>query len=128
MSSGLSMTSVNKIKQLAEAHEYDLAEPILDSQDLEKSFNPQFLRVCGEVYENVGRLTEARQMYVKAHSMAPEANRIIFSLINYYLKLGYFDLADRYFEEYVFYSSGEEQDLKNIRYIMKKKNNIEVIL
>lgn len=114
------MTSVNKIKQLAEAHEYDLAEPILDSQDLEKSFNPQFLRVCGEVYENVGRLTEARQMYVKAHSMAPEANRIIFSLINYYLKLGYFDLADRYFEEYVYYSSGEEQDLKNIRYIMKK--------
>ena len=120
MGSGLSMTSVNKIKQLAEAHEYDLAEPILDSQDLEKSFNPQFLRVCGEVYENVGRLQEARQMYVKAHSMAPEANRIIFSLINFYLKMGYYKLADRYFEEYVFYSSGDEQDLLNIRYVMKK--------
>ena len=52
------MTSVNKIKELAEAHEYSLAVEILDSQDLEKSFNPQFLRTCGEVYENVGRLKD----------------------------------------------------------------------
>ena len=56
MSNGLSMTSVNKIKELAEAHEYELAVGILDSQNLEKSLNPQFLRVCGEIYENVGRL------------------------------------------------------------------------
>ena len=120
MSNGLSMTSVNKIKELAEAHEYELAVGILDSQNLEKSLNPQFLRVCGEIYENVGRLKEARYYYVKAHSMAPEATRIIYSLINYYLKVGYFDLAERYFEEYVFYSSGAERELINIKYVMKK--------
>ena len=114
------MTSVNKIKELAEAHEYELAVGILDSQNLEKSLNPQFLRVCGEIYENVGRLKEARYYYVKAHSMAPEATRIIYSLINYYLKVGYFDLAERYFEEYVFYSSGAERELINIKYVMKK--------
>ena len=82
MSSGLSMTSVNKIKELASAHEYELAVGILDSQDLEKSLNPQFIRTCGEVYENVGRMREARQLYVKAHSMAPESTKIIYSLIN----------------------------------------------
>lgn len=120
MSSGLSMTSVNKIKELASAHEYSLAAPILDSQDLEQSYNPQFLRVCGEVYENVGRLREARRLYVKAHTLAPEATRIIFSLINFYLKKGYFDLADRYFEEYVHFSSGYGRELQNIKYIMKK--------
>ena len=44
------MTSVNKIKELAEAKEYSLAVEILDSQNLEKSLNPQFYRTCGEVY------------------------------------------------------------------------------
>ena len=127
MSSGLSMTSVNKIKELAAAHEYELAVGILDSQDLEKSYNPQFLHVCGEIYENVGRMKDARYYYVKAHSMAPEATRIIYSLINYYLKVGYFALAERYFEEYVFFSNGDERDLKNIRYIMKKARKPDLL-
>ncbi|MBO4863374.1 MAG: hypothetical protein J5517_03355 [Eubacterium sp.] len=121
------MTSVNKIKELAAAHEYELAEGILDSQDLEKSYNPQFLRVCGEIYENVGRMREARYYYVKAHSMAPEATRIIYSLINYYLKVGYFELAERYFEEYIYYSNGDDRELKNIRYIMKKAKKPDLL-
>ena len=121
------MTSVNKIKELAAAHEYELAVGILDSQDLEKSYNPQFLHTCGEIYENVGRLREARYYYVKAHSMAPEATRIIYSLINYYLKLGYFKLAERYFEEYIYFSNGSERELKNIRYIMKKARKPDLL-
>ena len=120
MGTGLSMASINKIKELAESHEYSLAAPILDSQDLEKSYNPQFLRLCGEIYENVGRLSDARALYVKAHAMAPEATRIIFSLMEYYLKIGYFDLAERYFEEYVHFSNGDGRELSNVRYIMKK--------
>ena len=56
------MTSVNKIKELAGAHEYSLAVEILDSQDLEKSLNPQFIRTCGEVYENVGRLKDQKHL------------------------------------------------------------------
>ena len=120
MSSGLSMTSVNKIKELANAHEYSLAAPILDSQDLDKSYNPQFLRICGEVYENVGRLSEARYLYVKAHTLAPEATRIIYSLIDYYLRVGYFDLADRYFDEFIFFSKEAGRELSNVKYIMKK--------
>ena len=127
MGSGLSMTSINKIKELAEAHEYSLAAPILDSQDLEKSYNPQFLRLCGEIYENVGRLAEARHLYVKAHVLAPEATRIIFSLINYYLKVGYRELADRYFEEYVHFSSGIGRELSDVRYIMKKAKAPDLI-
>ena len=39
MGSGLSMTSVNKIKELAEAREYSLALEIIDSQDLTKSLD-----------------------------------------------------------------------------------------
>ena len=50
MSQGLSMASVNKIKELANQREYSLALDIIDSQDLSKSLNPQFLRLCGEIF------------------------------------------------------------------------------
>ena len=126
MSSGLSMANVNKIKQMAEKHEYNLAIDILDSQNLERSLNPQFLRSCAEIYENVGRHKEARQLYVKAHSMAPEGNKIIFSIMNFYLKLGYFDLAKRYFEEFESNDVTGGQQLKDAEYIIKKATGAEM--
>ena len=120
MGSGLSMTSVNKIKELAEAKEYSVAVEILDSQNLEASYNPQFLRICGEVYENVGRPRDARNMYVKAHIMGPESGRIVFSLIRFYLKQGYFKLAELYREQYIKSVRGAEQEVKNLDYVMEK--------
>ena len=120
------MTSVNKIKELAEAKEYSLAVEILDSQDLEKSLNPQFLRVCGEVYENVGRITDARNMYVKAHSMGPESNRILFSIITFYLKQGYFELAEQYVKQYRDNARGAAQELKNIDYVVRKAEGADL--
>ena len=81
MGSKLSMTSVNKIKELAEAKEYSLALEIIDSQDLTKSLNPQFLRLCGDVYAKCGRYKDARYTYLLAHKLSPEAKRVVFSLM-----------------------------------------------
>lgn len=50
MSTGISMSSVNKIKELADNGDYSLALDILEHQDLSKSLSPQFIRICGEVY------------------------------------------------------------------------------
>ncbi len=125
MSSGLSMASVNKIKDLASRHEYSVAVDILDSQQLEKSLNPQFLRVCGEVYENVGRMREARGLYVRAHKLAPEANRIILSLINFYLKRGFFGLAEKYKEQFV-QTSASERGQMNGEYIFSKAEGADL--
>ena len=72
MGSGLSMTSVNKVKELATAREYSLALEIIDSQDLTKSYNPQFIRLCGDVYLANGRYADARKVLLMAHKMAPE--------------------------------------------------------
>lgn len=120
------MANVNKIKQMAERHEYNLAVDILDSQNLERSLNPQFLRSCAEIYENVGRLKEARQLYVKAHSMAPVANRIIFSIMNFYLKRGFKSLAERYYEEYEANITGLSGEFSEGSYIMKKAARAEL--
>ncbi len=101
MGSGLSMTSVNKIKELAAAREYSLALEIIDSQDLSKSLNPQFLRLCGEVYIANGRYIDARRILLMAHRMAPEAKRVIYSLVDLYLRMGYKELADFYYRLYM---------------------------
>ncbi|SEF51029.1 hypothetical protein SAMN04487934_101400 [Eubacterium ruminantium] len=120
MGSGLSMASVNKIKELAESRNYDVAVDILDSQDLEKSLNPQFVRTCGEIYENVGRFADARKQYVRAHIMAASNSRVIQSLIVLYLKRGFKTLAEKYYEHYVFVEKNNERRLNDIKYIMLK--------
>jgi len=117
------MASVNKIKELAQNQQYEMAVDILDSQDLEKSLNPQFIRTCGEVYENVGRLTDARRLYIKAHNMAPESNRIIFSIVLYYLKRGYFTLAKQYANQYTF-NDKSEQASYNMNYLIDKASGV----
>ena len=54
MGTGISMSSVNKIKELAESRDYSLALDILEHQDLTKSLSPQFIKICGEVYYENG--------------------------------------------------------------------------
>ena len=108
MATGISMSSVNKIKELAENGEYGLALDILENQDLSKSLSPQFIRVCGEVYYENRKYHEARAALVRAHSMAPAGNKIIFSLIQLYLTMGLRTLADKYYEVYKFNLEGRE--------------------
>ena len=102
MGTGISMSSVNKIKELAESRDYSLALDILEHQDLTKSLSPQFIKICGEVYYENGRYQEARAALVKAHSMAPVGNKIIYSLIRVYLSMGFYSLANTYYEIYKF--------------------------
>lgn len=114
------MASVNKIKELAESRNYDVAVDILDAQDLDKSLNPQFVRTCGEIYENVGRYKDARKQYVRAHIMAENNSRVIESLMTLYLKRGFKELAGKYYEHYLFVEKNSERKLDNIKYIMRK--------
>ena len=114
------MASVNKIKELAESRDYSVAVDILDAQDLEKSLNPQFVRTCGEVYENVGRYADARKQYVRAHIMADGNSKVIQSLIILYLKRGFKELAQKYYEQYIFIEKNSPRKLQDMEYIMKK--------
>ena len=120
MGSGLSMTSVNKIKELAAAREYSLALEIIDSQDLSKSLNPQFLRLCGEVYIANGRYVDARRILLMAHKMAPEAKRVIYSLVDLYLRMGYKELAEFYFRLYMHDSDPSLPETIQLNYIYNK--------
>ena len=120
MGTGISMSSVNKIKELAESGDYSLALDILEHQDLTRSLSPQFIKICGEVYFENGRYAEARASLVKAHSMAPVGNKIIFSLIKVYLSMGYYSLADTYYDIYKFNQNEKDAGTYRIEYLIAK--------
>ena len=125
MGSGLSMASVNKIKELAEQREYNLALDIVDSQDLSKSLNPQFLRICGDIYMYNGRYVDSRKMYLMAHKLAPEGKRVIYSLIYLYLRMGYMDLAKRYYDLYLFDADELSEETNQVKYIFGKAHKAD---
>ncbi|MBR3833765.1 MAG: hypothetical protein IKJ73_05580 [Lachnospiraceae bacterium] len=114
------MTSVNKIKELANAREYSLALEIIDSQDLSKSLNPQFIRLCGDVYIANKRYKDARKVLVMAHRMAPEAKRVIYSLVDLYLRMGYKELASFYYKLYMFDAEPNLPQTDHMNYIYNK--------
>ena len=102
MGAGLSMASVNKIKELANSREYSLALELVEHQDLSKSLNPQFLRLCGEIYIKNNRYEDARRCLIMAHRLAPESKRIMYVFVELYLRMGYFELAKTYYDMYMF--------------------------
>lgn len=120
MSTGISISSINRIKELAEEKKYAEALEILDTQNLDKSINPQFLRISGEIFRENKRYYDSRKILLKAHQMSPQGNRIIFELIQLYLELGYFAKAQKYYEQYLFYSSPEDIQKDYVEYVMKK--------
>ena len=120
MSTGISMSSVNKIKELADNGDYSLALDILEHQDLSKSLSPQFIRICGEVYYENKRYADARAALVKAHSMAPAGNKIIYSIIKLYLSMGFRKLAEHYYEIYKFNQSKKDVGTYRIEYMIAK--------
>ena len=126
MGSGLSMASVNKIKELANQREYSLALDIIDSQDLSKSLNPQFLRLCGEIFIRSKRYVDARKTLVMAHRLAPEAKRIIYDLVDLYSKMGYKELVEKYYTIYMHDSDEESIDTKQLLYLYDKYSGKDI--
>ena len=126
VSTGISIASINRIKELAEEKKYKEALEILDTQNLDKSINPQFLRISGEIFRENKRYYDSRRILLKAHEMAPQGIRIIFELIQLYLELGYFTLAKRYYEQYMYYSTLEDTQRDYVEYIMKKATGSDV--
>ena len=126
MSTGISISSINRIKELAEEKKYAEALEILDTQDLDKSINPQFLKISGEIFRENKRYYDSRRILLKAHEMAPQGTRIIAELIQLHLSLGHFELAQKYYDEYLFYASDEDTQREFVEYIMKKATGKDI--
>ena len=126
MSTGISISSINRIKELADEKRFAEALEILDTQNLDKSINPQFLRISGEIFRENKRYYDSRKYLIKAHQMSPQGTRIISELIQLYLELGYYTRAQKYYEEYMFYVSPEDVRKDYVEYIMKKAQGADI--
>ncbi|MDD6070646.1 MAG: hypothetical protein PUC12_07490 [Clostridiales bacterium] len=126
MSTGISISSINRIKELAEEKKYSEALEILDTQNLDKSINPQFLRISGEIFRENKRYYDSRKILLRAHQMSPQGLRIIAELIQLYLELGYFSKAQQYYEQYLFYTTPEDTQREYVEYIMKKGTGADI--
>lgn len=126
MSTGISISSINRIKELADEKRFAEALEILDTQNLDKSINPQFLRISGEIFRENKRYYDSRKYLIKAHQMSPQGTRIISELIQLYLELGYYTRAQKYYEEYMFYVSPEDVQKDYVEYIMKKAQGADI--
>ena len=126
MSTGISISSINRIKELADEKRFAEALEILDTQNLDKSINPQFLRISGEIFRENKRYYDSRKYLIKAHQMSPQGTRIISELIQLYLELGYYTRAQKYYEEYMFYVSPEDVQRDYVEYIMKKAQGADI--
>lgn len=123
MGAGLSMASVNKIKELANSREYSLALELVEHQDLTKSLNPQFLRLCGEIYIKNNRYKDARRCLIMAHRLGPESKRILYTFVELYLRMGYFQLAKTYYNMYMF--DANAYDSRDMEYVWNKHEHAD---
>ena len=123
MGAGLSMASVNKIKELANSREYSLAHELVEHQDLTKSLNPQFLRLCGEIYIKNDRYKDARRCLIMAHRLGPESKRVLYTFVELYLRMGYFQLAKTYYDMYMF--DANAYDSRDMEYVWNKHEHAD---
>ena len=123
MGAGLSMASVNKIKELANSREYSLALELVEHQDLTKSLNPQFLRLCGEIYIKNDRDKDARRCLIMAHRLGPESKRVLYTFVELYLRMGYFQLAKTYYDMYMF--DANAYDSRDMEYVWNKHEHAD---
>ena len=123
MSAGLSMASVNKIKELANSREYSLALELVEHQDLTKSLNPQFLRLCGEIYIKNDRYKDARRCLIMAHRLGPESKRVLYTFVELYLRMGYFQLAKTYYDMYMF--DANAYDSRDMEFVWNKHEHAD---
>ena len=123
MGAGLSMASVNKIKELANSREYSLALELVEHQDLTKSLNPQFLRLCGEIYIKNDKYKDARRCLIMAHRLGPESKRVLYTFVELYLRMGYFRLAKTYYDMYMF--DANAYDSRDMEYVWNKHEHAD---
>ena len=123
MGAGLSMASVNKIKELANSREYSLALELVEHQDLTKSLNPQFLRLCGEIYIKNDRYKDGRRCLIMAHRLGPESKRVLYTFVELYLRMGYFQLAKTYYDMYMF--DANAYDSRDMEYVWNKHEHAD---
>ena len=105
---------IDQMKSLYAEENFDAAAEIADTINWNKVKNVNALVRAGEVYEKVGRFEESKEILLTAYDRSPIGRMIIFRLAEVAVKMGDFDAADEYYNEFV-----EIAPHDNLKYVLK---------
>lgn len=109
---------VDQMKSLAAEGKYEEAVEIVDSINWRKIKNINALVKAGEIYEQVGRYDDSREVLLTAYDRSPIGRMIIYRLAEVAIKTGNYEEAKDYYEEFV-----EIAPHDNLKYVLKYKIN-----
>ena len=100
--------------EYAEEKQYKKAMEIADTIDWHKIKNVNALIKAGEIYENVGRYEESRDILLMAYDRSPIGRMIIYRLAEVAIKMGNCEEARDYYQEFV-----EIAPHDNLKYVLR---------
>ena len=104
------------INDLVDKQDYKGALEVVDTIDWRRVRSARTLCMVGEIYEANKRYEDSRKLLVLAHQRAPIGKTVLYRLVELSIKMGEFDEAVDYYEQFVDISPND-----NSRYILKYK-------
>lgn len=105
---------LDQMKSLTAEGNYDEAAEIADTINWHKIKNVNALMKAGEIYEKTGRYEESRDILLMAYDRSPIGRMIIYHLAEVAIKMGNYDEAKDYYQEFV-----EIAPHDNLKYVLK---------
>lgn len=105
---------LDQMKSLTAEHDYETAAKIADSINWHKIKNVNALVKAGEIYAKTGRYEESKEILLLAYDRSPIGRTIIYRLARVAIKMGNFDEAKDYYQEFV-----EIAPHDSLKYVLK---------
>ncbi len=105
---------LDQMKSLTAENNYKAAAEIADTINWHKIKNVNALMKAGEIYEKVGRYEESKDILLMAYDRSPIGRMIIYRLAEVAIKMGNYDEAKEYYQEFV-----EIAPHDNLKYVLR---------
>lgn len=109
---------LDEIKNLMAKKQYTEAAEIADSINWRKVRNVNALMKAGDIYAQIGRYDEAKEILLMAYDRSPIGRMIIYKLAEIAIKTKEYDEAQEYYDEFV-----EIAPHDNLKYILRYEMN-----
>lgn len=109
---------LDQMKSLVAEGDYQTAAEIADTINWRKIKNVTALVRAGEIYEQVGRFEESREILLMAYDRSSIGRTIIYRLAHVAIKMANFDEAKEFYREFV-----EIAPHDNLKYVLKYEIN-----
>lgn len=109
---------LDQMKALTAENKYSAAAAIADTINWHKIKNVNALMKAGEIYENVGRYEESKEILLMAYDRSPIGRMILYRLTLVAVKMGAYEDAKEYYHEFV-----EIAPHDSLKYVLKYEIN-----